>query len=209
MTDLREDSFYEISLTHRQILSVFVVLLGCVVAAFLSGVWIGQRGGDGRGPEVVMADGASEEAVDGTAELERLNFFQEEESEPQPAVRPGRGTTLADDLGDGAEEAAPRRAERATAANTGGEAEEAAPAPETGEGVVIQVFSSQDREQAERIVAELRGGGHEAYLSPVEVDGKTMFRVRIGPFAQRSRAERVAENVRRSFRLDTWITQNS
>jgi cell division septation protein DedD len=36
-----------------------------------------------------------------------------------------------------------------------------------------------------------------------------MFRVRIGPYEERQSAERVAENVRRSYRLDTWITQNS
>ena len=38
-----ESSYYEIALTNRQVLTIFVVLLTCLVAAFLSGVWIGRR----------------------------------------------------------------------------------------------------------------------------------------------------------------------
>ncbi len=33
-----EPSYYEIALTNRQVMVAFVVLLACVVAAFLSGV---------------------------------------------------------------------------------------------------------------------------------------------------------------------------
>ena len=44
-----ESSYYEIALTNRQVLTIFVVLLTCLVAAFLSGVWVG-RGDDSRAP---------------------------------------------------------------------------------------------------------------------------------------------------------------
>jgi cell division septation protein DedD len=84
------------------------------------------------------------------------------------------------------------------------------PVPTEGravEGPVVQVFSSRDREQAQRIVDRLTDGGQPAYLSPVEVEGTTMFRVRIGPFRDRAQAQRVADQVKRSFRLDTWITE--
>jgi cell division protein FtsN len=39
------------------------------------------------------------------------------------------------------------------------------------------------------------------------VSGQNMYRVRIGPYEERSQAESVAERVRRGIRLDTWITQ--
>ncbi len=84
------------------------------------------------------------------------------------------------------------------------------PVPAEGrpvEGPVVQVFSSRDRGQAQRMVDRLTDGGQPAYLSPVEVDGNTMFRVRIGPFADRAQAQRVADQVKRVYRLDTWITQ--
>jgi cell division septation protein DedD len=50
-------------------------------------------------------------------------------------------------------------------------------------------------------------GGQSAFLSPITVDGRTMYRVRIGPFATRPKAQKVAEQVRKNFKLDTWLTQ--
>ncbi|KAB2959613.1 MAG: hypothetical protein F9K18_11505, partial [Thermoanaerobaculia bacterium] len=41
-TEPREPSYYEVALTHRQVLVAFVVLLTCLLAAFLSGVWVGR-----------------------------------------------------------------------------------------------------------------------------------------------------------------------
>ncbi len=56
------------------------------------------------------------------------------------------------------------------------------------------------------MLGRLAQGGHPAFLSPVEVKGRTMYRVRIGPYAERELAEQVADTVRRTFKLDTWIT---
>lgn len=72
---------------------------------------------------------------------------------------------------------------------------------------VIQVFSSQDRSQAEAIRKRLVKGGQKAYLSPVDVAGHTMYRVRIGPFSSRPDAQKVAEKVRKTYKLDTWVTE--
>jgi cell division septation protein DedD len=82
----------------------------------------------------------------------------------------------------------------------------AEPARAAGQ-VVIQVFSSPEKDQAVRIRDRLVGGGHKAYLSPVEVSGRTMYRVRIGPFASRDKAQKAAEQVRKGFKLDTWVTE--
>jgi cell division septation protein DedD len=87
-----------------------------------------------------------------------------------------------------------------------------APAPEPAANasagrMVIQVFSSSEKDQAEKIRDRLVGGGQKAYLSPVEVGGRTMYRVRIGPFDTRDRAQQAAEQVRKGFKLDTWITE--
>lgn len=82
----------------------------------------------------------------------------------------------------------------------------AAPAAARGK-VVIQVFSSAEQDQAERIRSQLVGAGQSAYLSPVKVGGTTMYRVRIGPFDSRADATKVAERVRKDHKLDTWITE--
>jgi len=34
-----------------------------------------------------------------------------------------------------------------------------------------------------------------------------MYRVRIGPYVDPKEAESVAERVRKSYRLDTWVTR--
>jgi cell division septation protein DedD len=82
----------------------------------------------------------------------------------------------------------------------------AEPARKAGQ-VVIQVFSSPEKDQAERIRGQLVRGGQRAFLSPVEVSGRTMYRVRIGPFDSRGDAQKVAEQVRKGYKLDTWVTE--
>jgi hypothetical protein len=72
---------------------------------------------------------------------------------------------------------------------------------------VIQVFSSSDQAQAERIRAKLVAGGQKAYLSPIERGGRTMYRVRVGPFKSRDEAQKVSEKVRKGYKLDTWVTE--
>jgi DedD protein len=72
-------------------------------------------------------------------------------------------------------------------------------------GVVIQVFSSADETQANALITRLRADGYRAFLSPVEVDGRTMFRVRVGPYDSRSAADVDADKLKRSHRVDTWF----
>lgn len=80
-------------------------------------------------------------------------------------------------------------------------------APASSGGVVIQVFSSPEKDQADRIRDRLVSGGQKAFLSPVQVGNRTMYRVRIGPFETRDKANKVADQVRKSFKLDTWVTE--
>jgi cell division septation protein DedD len=73
--------------------------------------------------------------------------------------------------------------------------------------LVIQVFSTADKEQADKVRDGLVEAGFTAFLSPIaKAGGQTMYRVRIGPFASRAAAEAVAEKVRKEQKLDTWIT---
>ncbi|HEX9940807.1 MAG TPA: SPOR domain-containing protein [Thermoanaerobaculia bacterium] len=101
----------------------------------------------------------------------------------------------------GATKAAPAPASRTPASPA-----PVAPAVPKG-SVVIQVFSSADRDQAERIRDRLAGGGYKVYLSPVERGGRTMYRVRLGPFGSRADAQVVADQVRKGYKLDTWVTE--
>ena len=215
MTQSHEPSYYEIALTNKQVLIVFVVLLVCIVAAFFSGVWIGRQDSSPVAA-LVAEEGTSESpAVNGEeAAVGELHFFSDEEGEQEPSLaemaeEPTPGTTLLEDLGAGeaaVEAPAETPQEQAPAAAPPPAASEPKSAPAAG-GHVIQVFSSADEVQAKKLLKQLQDGGYPAFLSPVDVSGQTMFRVRIGPYAELTEAEAVADRVRRSFRLDTWVTR--
>lgn len=219
MTQSHEPSYYEIALTNRQVLIVFVVLLICVVAAFFSGVWVGKR--DDASPVMEMAQQDSEGAAATTEEgsvVEELRFFSDEEAQEEASTnladmadQPQPDTTLLEDLGGSEPEPeapapAPKRQASAPAPTQQAASGETASATASG-GYVIQVFSSADEVQARKLLGELTDGGYPAFLSPVEVGSQTMMRVRIGPYSQLANAETVAERLRRDFKLDTWVTR--
>jgi len=51
----------------------------------------------------------------------------------------------------------------------------------------LQVATFSTAQRAEEIAVELRNKGHKAYVSAVTMDGKKLFRVRIGPKMQKQR----------------------
>ncbi|MGH7859358.1 MAG: SPOR domain-containing protein, partial [Candidatus Binatia bacterium] len=72
----------------------------------------------------------------------------------------------------------------------------------------IQVYSSTNAERARQITARLeRGGFSVRTLAPAAATGAN-YRVRVGPYPDRARAERAATRLRREFKLDTWITDS-
>jgi cell division septation protein DedD len=238
VAETHEPSYYEIALTNRQVIVAFVILLVCLLSAFLSGVWIGREGTARAAEEQVVRNQPLQAAEEGRS-LEELEFFDargrtadEKKSvalpeDEAPAPPRPEATTLQEDVaGDAggspggataAETSADDEPEPASTADDAGAAEPAPvrrreepreTAPPIPKGsVVIQVFSSAERSQAERIRERLVGGGYQAYLSPVEVGGHTMYRVRLGPYPSRADALKVAEEVRKGYKLDTWVTE--
>jgi cell division septation protein DedD len=230
VTEPHEPSYYEIALTNRQVVTAFVILLVCLLAAFFSGIWVG-RGGAGPAEEQVQA--AAPAPPREAADLEELRFFSEEgkKAGAPPAAQPSAPPTTAapppSTLREELERRAPQREEGAApgAQDEAGDTEDrVAPVPEparkaappapaepartTPAGtVVIQVFSSAEEDQATRVRDRLAASGYKAYLSPVDVGGRTMYRVRIGPFTSRDKAQEVAERVRKAHHLDTWVTE--
>jgi cell division protein FtsN len=215
-----EQSYYEIALTNRQVMTIFVVLLFCLLVAFLSGVWVGREG-TGLPVETVAAQAMTAGVASGDAPLEELDFFSRAESE-------GTGEedlAAAPPETAGPAETAPREYEQPIIIEESPEAlGSGAPVPQPREkaevqaapatdrqgvsrGLVVQVFSSADRSQADRVYQQLREGGFSPVMSPVEVDGNVMYRVRLGPYSDRTEAQSVADRVRRTFKLDTWITR--
>jgi DedD protein len=157
------------------------------------------------------ADATPTPAQDTTL-LEDFGGDPEEAAEPDPELPEGRRRRGGRNRNAPAEGGEDQIAAAATPAPTPARdrpaAAAATPEPRVAAGqVVIQVFSSPELDQAEKVRDRLIGGGHKAYLSPVQVAGRTMHRVRIGPFGSRGDAQKVAEQVRKGYKLDTWVTE--
>jgi DedD protein len=119
---------------------------------------------------------------------------------------PAPAAAAQDDQDSTAAEAPAAKTTAKTAAKTTKTAKTPTAASAKG-SFVIQVFSSADQVQAERISARLVAGGQKAYLSPIDRGGRTMYRVRVGPFKTRDEAQKVADKVRKGYKLDTWVTE--
>ena len=125
------------------------------------------------------------------------------DSEPVAATGPGceRGP---EDRGRRASGAAapagPRSAAKTAAA-------ERPPAPTgDGPGFHIQVLATSDREKAEALVARLVDADFKAFIVPSNEGGRTMYRVRVGPFEDRAIAAGKAEELETRWGLDSWIS---
>jgi cell division septation protein DedD len=233
LSDPREQSYYEIALTNKQVMTIFVVLLICVLAAFLGGVWVGR----GTGATVLTAEAQEIESgvQPGEPPLQRLDIFSESDKagsqsaeagsvateEPQAAAAETQQPVILEDIGRPAvraqqsqaqQPAVESRATPTTSApspgpSTGGSTGAAATSPGGREALVIQVFSSTDLQQAQKVMERLRTGNYPAVLSSVDVDGKVTYRVRVGPYGDREAAQGIADRIRRAYKLETWITR--
>jgi len=91
----------------------------------------------------------------------------------------------------------------------------ASPAPAAGSaappalapaGFAIQVGAFRDKAAADSIVARLKGKGFGAYtVAPAAADG--LFNVRVGPFVQRSDAEKAQAKLRDEEKLKPFIVK--
>lgn len=270
-SESHEPSYYEVALTNRQVLIAFVVLLTSIVAAFLSGVWIGRGGSTPARPTAGIAEAA---AAPAEPPLEQLTFFNGKEAGARaaagtaaPATTPGAAsarppaapsagapagtedvaaeerateemrqnldatmaanrTVPATPPGEAspppagtrvttpaAAPAKPAAAPAKPAATPAVPAKEAATKPAaakpaaTGK-IFVQVYSSNNAARAQEIVAQLRKAGFAVVVAEIPKGGGKNHRVRVGPYADRTKADAAATRLRRDFRLETWVTDS-
>jgi DedD protein len=63
-------------------------------------------------------------------------------------------------------------------------------------GWVVQVGAFSSAATAQKMVDQLRAAGYKAYVSPVTRSGRTLQRVRVGPEAERARADGLAATLK-------------
>lgn len=77
-------------------------------------------------------------------------------------------------------------------------------APPT-EGFAVQVGSFSARSSADRLAADLRRRSFQAFVSQVRSGGKPMFRVRVGPVADRAAAQALAAKLKSAGQSGTVV----
>jgi DedD protein len=71
----------------------------------------------------------------------------------------------------------------------------------------VQVAALDTRAAAEKMASELKRDGFSAFVMPVEVKGKTLFRVRVGPVATRQAADALLPKVKRQHASAAVVPQ--
>lgn len=80
--------------------------------------------------------------------------------------------------------------------------------PRTGLSAwVVQVASLSSRESADKLQTQLRAKGYTAFVEPVSLRGKDLFRVRVGPELDRKRAEQMVEGIRGAVDLKGQVVR--
>ncbi|HVO30431.1 MAG TPA: SPOR domain-containing protein, partial [bacterium] len=69
----------------------------------------------------------------------------------------------------------------------------------------VQVASTSSRAEAERLVTVLVGRDAPAWWSETVVNGKPMYRVRVGHFHSKEEAKAFADGLAAAWKLDFWI----
>lgn len=85
------------------------------------------------------------------------------------------------------------------------EPEQQAPEPGPLGNWVVQVGSFSDQAKAATLRDKLRDGGFVTQVEKVKVEGKTFYRVRVGPFLERAEAERNQKGLGEKFKLSARV----
>jgi cell division protein FtsN len=230
---MAEQQFREIQLSGKQLVFLFMTSVALAVGVFLLGVSVGRGvGPDVAGVTEVIADAA---AVSPPAELppptelspadtayhDNLQGSRTPPAEPEPEPEP-----ISEPVPDEDEPVAPRPAlveTRPTPPATPPAAQRPAPQPApaaapptstakpaatstaTANGWYLQVGAYRSRENADRQARQLSGRGFATSVAPPVAGG--LFRVRVGPFADRAEAVRVQGRLRSQEGLASSLTR--
>jgi DedD protein len=79
----------------------------------------------------------------------------------------------------------------------------AAPQPvaATLQGWVIQVASFSKQDNADEVAGKLRSAGFDTRIEQAQVKGQTVYRVQVGPEADKARAEALLQRIRSTVQL--------
>ncbi len=192
--------YYEIVLTHRQTVILFTIIVLILPMTFLLGIWIGQKIPRKSERKVVVVEEIpksaiqSEETNTKTAKyaepLEELEN-EKETSEELPSNTAGNTITAPEETNknsttDALNTITDHKSEtnKTTTKNT-----------TTSRGYFIQIMATESYNKAEKERKRLEEKGLPTHISKIIKNGKTLYRVRIGPFENIEKATEVKSTL--------------
>lgn len=231
---MSDPTYREIHLSGKQLVFLFMASVVLAVSVFLLGVSVGRgvRGatspasattseatspGDTEAPVVMppptetsAADSGYHDQLQGQTPAQPIAERPAEPPPPvvkpaTPAVPPSPATTTAaKGLPTPPVAAAAPPAKPGASGTAKASTSPAAPAAKPGWFVQVGVFSS--RENATRLVGQLKAKGYTAFSEPSGTRG-SMLRVRVGPFADSAEAQRSAVRLRQEEGFKPSVTR--
>lgn len=212
---MADDGFREIQLGKKQLFFLFMAATVSVVVVFLIGVWVGRgvrRADNEILPDTPIADVAPDTQAQpptqlAPGELDYTARLQTDaakvEPEKQPETKPIEPPVPVD---QGPETAPKPAAPVATPPATKADATPATPPatkPAPG-SVLFQVGAFSTKGPADTLVSRLKKKGYTAFLFVAE-GGKTRYRVRVGPYADKAEADRVSARLKKEEGLSPLV----
>jgi cell division protein FtsN len=204
ITRTDQDAGQEFQLETRHLVFLIALVVVLCVASFMLGRWVERQS---LGPTLASGAGSARGAPDAKIEdvgdvSKDLTFFDTlTGNEPAP-LRPDTAPRATREVSAPPARAAEDVARAATAGGAGAPpAGSASGRRSVNDAVMIQVLVSKDRAAADNLRRRLRAKGYTVVLVP----DRGSYKVRVGPYADREEAERVAGLLREQEHLSTWI----
>ncbi len=211
MAEYDDGAYYEVQLNNKQLVFFFMATLAIAVVVFLCGVMVGRGVRDATlaVPGTDIAAGTLRQIPDSrrtvSAGTPKLDYAQRlEEEKPQAKLEPVRSTTVSQTVSPPT--TAPKKVPARDVQTP------AAPPPRRPQqfgldsgAFTIQVVALKTEDAARSLLTRLQRKNYRAYL---EAGGEAgLHRVRVGRFATRDEAERIAEKLRNEEKFKPYITR--
>jgi len=185
----------EFQLETRHLVSLIALVVVLCVASFMLGRWAERQSAGATTPASAQT-GAENKIEDAGDVSEDLTFFDTLKDNAPAPLTPGApiqvASTAAGNMAPAAEPPSKTRVESPAAGTQ---------RRSVNDGVMIQVLVSKDRASAETLRKKLRTKGFTVAIIPE----RGSFKVRVGPYADRAEAERIAGILKDQEHLSTWI----
>ena len=220
MADYEDGGYYEIQLNNKQLFFFFMAALAIAVVVFLCGVMVGRgvrdqaiaaAGASFIGETEASGPGGSVTPAEIRRELdypERLESGEVEErlagSSPEKLLTAAAKPEPPAAVATKPEEPAKTPAVTVPRAKPESPGEEPPSLGAEQGKFTVQIVALKTREAAEALVTELEERGYRTYIESGGEGG--LYRVRVGWFASRAEAEKVATDLRSLEKFKPYIT---